>query len=67
MLQEGEAPVVIGELKNGRITSVPEAEQFQQQLDPKTHDVNNRVKRRDKLVKVDLEDPNDRYDGENSP
>lgn len=67
MLQEGEAPVVIGELKNGRITSVPEAEQFQQQLDPKTHDVNDRVKRRDKLVKVDLEDPNDRYDGEHTP
>lgn len=63
LLQEGQAPAAITELRNGRVTSVPAAEQFQQQLDPKTHDVNDRAKRRDKLVKVDLEDPNDRYAG----
>ena len=46
----------IAELKNGRNATEPNAAEYIAQLDPKGHDVNDPVKRRDKKVKVDLSD-----------
>ena len=46
----------INELKNGRITSIPEAEQYITELDPEKHDVMDPIKRKDKWVKVDTSD-----------
>lgn len=57
LLQESEPTVAIGELRNGRLTALPKAETYNLQLEPETHDVNDRAKRRDKKVKVDLTDP----------
>jgi SPP1 family phage portal protein len=44
---------VIAELKTGRNAADPEVETFEAQLNPEEHDINDRVKRPDKKVKVD--------------
>lgn len=44
---------VIAELKTGRNNAEPEVETFEAQLNPEEHDINDRVKRPDKKVKVD--------------
>jgi SPP1 family phage portal protein len=44
---------VIAELKTGRNAADPEVESFEAQLNPEEHDINDRVKRPDKKVKVD--------------
>ena len=46
---------VIAELKNGRNATEPNAELYESQLNPKGHDINDPVKRRDKIVKVDID------------
>lgn len=56
LIDSTEHSVAIGELKDGRNTTEPEAEIYGKQLEPEGHDVNDRVKRRDKKVKVDVND-----------
>lgn len=53
LLQTEDTQSVIAELKSGRNNSEPKTELYKAQLDPKEHDVNDRVKRPDKKVKVD--------------
>ena len=53
LLQTEDYNSVIAELKSGRTNSEPKTEQYKAQLDPEGHDVNDRVKRPDKKVKVD--------------
>lgn len=47
----------IAELKSKRNIETPETGGFEKQLDPLKHDVYDRVKRQDKKVKIDPEDP----------
>jgi len=47
---------LISELKSKRGIKDPESDTSKKQLDPLTHDVFDRVKRKDKKVKIDLED-----------
>lgn len=56
LLQGNDHSAVIAELKNGRNAAEPDAALYEQQLNPKGHDVMNPVKRRDKKVKVDPDD-----------
>lgn len=58
--------VAINELKNGRITSIPEAEQYLKELDPAMHDVMNAAIRRDKWVKVGTKEETDVTDEEDT-
>lgn len=52
--QEGaDLPHLMALLKNGRITSEPETEQYAAQIDPKLHDVMDAKKRPDKMVVID--------------
>jgi SPP1 family phage portal protein len=44
---------VIAELKKGRTTSEPKSELYEAQINPTLHDINDRVKRPDKKVKID--------------
>lgn len=46
-------PGIMAELKNGRLTSEPKAEQYTQQIDPKLHDINDPAKRPNKMVVTD--------------
>lgn len=55
LLATDDHSTVIAELKNGRNATEPNAELYESQLNPKGHDVNNPVKRRDKIVKVDID------------
>lgn len=45
---------IIAELKTGRNATEPEVEKFEAQLNPDDHEINDRVKRPDKKVKVDI-------------
>lgn len=55
LLKQSEADLtgVINELRNGRTTPEPNSKQYAAQFDPKTHDINDEVKRPDKLVVID--------------
>ena len=44
---------VVTELQNGRVTTQPKTTEYQQQIEPKLHDVMDTKKRPDKLVVVD--------------
>lgn len=55
---------IIDDLKNHRGSEAPEIDSFKNQLDPLKHDVFDPIKRPDKWVKVDPDDPN--ANGENS-
>lgn len=50
---EGEITGAINELRNGRTTPEPNTIQYAAQYDPKLHDINDPLKRPDKLVVVD--------------
>lgn len=47
----------ISELRSKRYIEDPDSETYKKQLDPLLHDVFDRVKRPDRLVKIDPEDP----------
>lgn len=53
LLKSGKFETLISELKNGRITPVPNITLYKSQIDPKGHLINDHNKRPDKLVKVD--------------
>lgn len=55
LLATDDHSTVIAELKNGRNAAEPNAELYESQLNPKGHDINDPVKRRDKIVKVDID------------
>ena len=48
---------IIAELKSKRLTENPESKTFKSELDPLKHDVYDRIKRQDKKVKIDPDDP----------
>lgn len=54
---ESEQSKVIAELKSKRLTETPESKDFQKELEPLKHDVYDRIKRPDKKVKIDPDDP----------
>nr|DAD88312.1 MAG TPA: portal protein [Siphoviridae sp. ctnks32] len=47
------ADEVVSDLKNHRITAQPNVEQAKKALDPKLHDINDKIIRPDKRVKID--------------
>ena len=53
LLKAGDYPAAINELRNGRITTLPNSEQYAAQYDPAKHDINDPRKRPDKLVVID--------------
>lgn len=55
LIASEDSNAAIAELKNGRNTTEPKTEEYVKQLDPTLHDVCDPVKRRDKIVKVDVE------------
>ena len=52
LLKAGDYPAAINELRNGRITTLPNSEQYAAQYDPAKHDINDPRKRPDKLVVI---------------
>lgn len=48
---------IIAELKSKRLTETPESADFKKELEPLKHDVYDRIKRPDKKVKIDPDDP----------
>lgn len=53
LLKTGDYSAAISELRNGRLTPLPNSEQYAAQYDPKLHDINDPRKRPDKLVVID--------------
>lgn len=53
LLKAGDYSAAISELRNGRLTPLPNSEQYAAQYDPKLHDINDPRKRPDKLVVID--------------
>lgn len=53
ILKQQDIKVQIDQLKKGRLVSEPDYEKFKAELDPKLHDVFDKMKRPDKKVKVD--------------
>lgn len=53
LIQAGDFGAVVNELRNGRLDVSPADKTNAAQYDPKLHDVNDRVKRPDKLVVID--------------
>lgn len=53
LLKTGDYSAAINELRNGRLTPLPNSEQYAAQYDPKLHDINDPRKRPDKLVVID--------------
>lgn len=53
LLKTGDHAAAINELKNGRLTTLPNSEQYAAQYDPKLHDINDPRKRPDKIVVTD--------------
>lgn len=53
LLRTGDYSAAISELRNGRLTPLPNSEQYAAQYDPKLHDINDPRKRPDKLVVID--------------
>lgn len=49
----GDHAAAINELRNGRLTTLPNSEQYAAQYDPKLHDINDPRKRPDKIVVTD--------------
>lgn len=54
-VKTGEASAALTELRNGRLQPLPTSEKNAAQYDIALHDINNKVKRPDKLVVVDKE------------
>jgi len=52
---------IIEELKSGRNVPQPDIDLFLSQLDPSKHDIFDKVKRPDKLVKIDIPEPSKNY------
>lgn len=52
-----DSKAIIAELKSKRNMEAPDSGAFKQQLDPLKHDVYDRIKRPDKKVKIDPDDP----------
>lgn len=53
LIQAGDFAAVVNELRNGRLDASPASQTNAQQYDPKLHDINDPMKRPDKLVVVD--------------
>lgn len=53
LIQAGDFGTVVNELRNGRLEPSPATETNAAQYDPKLHDINDRVKRPDKMVVID--------------
>jgi len=53
IFKQGTADEVVSELKNHRIIAQPNVEQAKKALDPKLHDINDKIIRPDKRVKID--------------
>lgn len=53
LLKAGDYSAAITELRNGRLTPLPNSEQYAAQYDTKLHDINDPRKRPDKLVVID--------------
>lgn len=53
LLKTGDYSAAISELRNGRLTPLPNSEQYAAQYAPKLHDINDPRKRPDKLVVID--------------
>ncbi len=53
LLKTGDHAAAINELRNGRLTTLPNSEQYAAQFDPKLHDINDPRKRPDKIVVTD--------------
>ncbi len=53
LLKTGDYSAAITELRNGRLTPLPNSEQYAAQYDTKLHDINDPRKRPDKLVVID--------------
>lgn len=53
LLQSEDLSKVVSELRNGRLSTEPNAKEYATQYNPKLHDINDRVKRPDKIVVVD--------------
>ena len=49
----------ISALQSGRNHPIPDAEQAKKALDPKLHDINDPIKRKDKQVRVDVDAESD--------
>lgn len=56
---------IIDELKSKRLTETPESKDFKKELEPLKHDVYDRIKRPDKKVKIDPDDPDYKNNEEN--
>lgn len=53
LLKTGDHVAAINELRNGRLTTLPNSEQYTAQYNPKLHDINDPRKRPDKIVVTD--------------
>ena len=53
LLKTGDHAAAINELRNGRLTTLPNSEQYNAQYNPKLHDINDPRKRPDKIVVTD--------------
>lgn len=53
LLKTGDYVAAINELRNGRLSPLPDSEQYAAQYDPKLHDINDPRKRPDKIVVTD--------------
>lgn len=53
LFKNASASDIIAELKNKRITAQPDIQQANKALDPKLHDINDKIIRPDKRVKID--------------
>lgn len=53
IFKQGTVDEVVSELKNHRTTAQPNVEQAKKALDPKSHDINDKIIRPDKRVKID--------------
>lgn len=53
LIQAGDFAAVVNELRNGRLDASPASQTNAMQYDPKLHDINDPLKRPDKLVVVD--------------
>lgn len=53
LLESEDLSKVVSELRRGRLSTEPNAKEYAMQYNPKQHDINDRVKRPDKIVVVD--------------
>jgi SPP1 family phage portal protein len=59
LLTSSDPATIIEELKSGRNAPEPSVDLFTSQLDPSKHDIFDKIKRPDKLVKVDNPEPHE--------